>query len=61
VITPLQYDSLEALPTRYEMGFGVRGPDKKAYVIMARPLLPNETKTIVCRNMPKNIHIELNH
>jgi hypothetical protein len=42
VITPRQYDTLLALPTSYGEGFGVRGPDKKAYVITARPLLPNE-------------------
>jgi hypothetical protein len=42
VITPQQYDTLRALPTSYGEGFGVRGPDKKGYVITARPLLPDE-------------------
>ncbi len=42
VITPQQYDTLIALPTSYGEGIGVRAPDKKAYVITARPLLPNE-------------------
>ena len=42
VITPAQYDTLLALPTDYGEGMAVRGPDGRAYLISARPLLPGE-------------------
>jgi hypothetical protein len=42
VITPEQYDTLFAVPTTFDLGFAVRGPDGERYMIMARPLLPNE-------------------